>query len=95
MVKVTDEIRIRAVILHTLNGKHAKEICSAYAISDLTLRRWVRSYRSGGGWNQTQNGSIKVITTRKFTCLQSRNTIKIILNRMISLIRIFKVHHTC
>ncbi|MDE1831192.1 MAG: transposase [Thaumarchaeota archaeon] len=57
MVKVTDEIRIRAVILHTLHGKHAKEICSAYAISDLTLRRWVRSYTGGRGWLESDTKS--------------------------------------
>jgi transposase InsO family protein len=48
MVKATDEIRIRAVLLYTQQNRHAEEICSAYGISDRTLRRWTRAYNDGG-----------------------------------------------
>lgn len=47
MIKSTLEIRMRAVVLYK-QGKLASEICSAYGISSRTLRRWTRTYESGG-----------------------------------------------
>jgi putative transposase len=48
MAKATDEIRIRAVLLYTQQNRQAREICSAYGISDRTLKRWARAYGNGG-----------------------------------------------
>jgi transposase InsO family protein len=48
MVKTTLEIRIRAVLLYVQDGKQAKEIRSVYDISERTLRRWARAYRTVG-----------------------------------------------
>ena len=48
MVKVSVEVRIKAVLFHAEDLKETKDICEMYGISERTLRRWARAYKDGG-----------------------------------------------
>lgn len=76
MVKVMD-IRIRAVVLSTEGIKTDKEISSSFGISERTLRRWKKSYKTSGvsGLNP---GSTKPVNS-------SNQMPKALENRIISL----------
>lgn len=61
MVKVSMDIRAKAVLLYDEGVKSAKEICCMYDISERTLRRWRNLYAFGGleGLKPKKPGPIK------------------------------------
>ena len=71
------DIRIKAVILSSEDIKTDKEISSLYGISERTLRRWKKSYRTSGV------DGLNPISTRPFK--SSNRMPKALENRIISL----------
>ena len=77
MVKVTMDIRIKAVVLSIEGIKTDKEISSSYGISNRTLRRWKKAYRISGV------DGLKPLTTRPNN--SSNQMPKALENRIVSL----------
>lgn len=47
-MKISNNLKVKALFLYTQRIKHASEIREAYGISERTLRRWAKDYRRGG-----------------------------------------------